>query len=241
MRRTSEGVTEATGKVTGKTAGPHQLRPADVAAASLLTSAGSGRSSFDVKARQAIMHQGERAAALYYIHRGKVQLVVVSEQGKEAVIGILGPGDFFGEGCVAGRSTYHSSAIAMTDCGLVRIERDAMLRLLRDQPLASEAFMRFLLSRSVRIEADLIDQLFNSSERRLARALLQLADFGARSDAEVVIPRVSQEVLAAKVGTTRSRVNFFMNKFRKLGLVDYDIGSGTLTVRRSLLDTIIQG
>lgn len=235
MRRTKENV----GNLARQAAGESHLRPGDFAAASLLTSAGPGRSHFEVKARQTIVRQGDPATAVYFINRGKVQLLVVSEQGKEAVIGILEPGDFFGEGCVAGRMTYHSSAVTMTDCSIVRIERSAMLRLLTEQPAISEVFMNFLLSRSVRIEADLIDQLFNSSERRLARVLLLLADFGADGKSESVIPRVSQEMLAAKVGTTRSRINFFMNKFRNLGLIEYDNASETLTVRRALLNIIL--
>lgn len=217
-----------------------QQRGWDLAAAALLTSPGRGRSVLELKPKQTVQCQGERAAMVYYIYRGNVQLGVVSEHGKEAVIAILGPGDFFGEGSIAGQTTYHSSAVTLTACTLVRIERDDMLRLLEEQPAISETFMKFLLSRSVRVEADLIDQLFNSSERRLARVLLQLADFGGATKSEAVIPRISQEVLAAKVGTTRSRINFFMNKFRKLGLIEYEAASETLTVYPALLNIILQ-
>lgn len=208
-------------------------------AAAILAVRGPGRSILDIKPNTEIVSQGMPCDAVHFIHKGKVRLGVVSGDGKEAVIGILTAGDFFGEACLSGRTTYHSSAISMTPCTVVRIEREAMIRLLNEQPIVSDAFMRFLLVRSFRIQADLVDQLFNSSERRLARALLQLADFEADAAAEKVIPRVNQDVLAAKVGTTRSRVNFFMNKFRKLRLIDYDTTSGTLKVRRSLLDAVI--
>ena len=222
---------------TDGSAAPASVRGS--AAGPLLTSSGPGRTVLQLAAKHPVFSQGEAASAVYFIESGRIQISVVSQQGKEAVIAILSAGDFLGEGCIAGQATYHASAVTMTDCTLVRISREAMLRLIQEQPAVSEAFMKFLLSRSVRIEADLIDQLFNSSERRLARVLLLLADFGTGPKAEAVIPRISQEVLAARVGTTRSRINFFMTKFRRLGLVEYDYGSETLTVYPALLNVIL--
>jgi CRP/FNR family transcriptional regulator, cyclic AMP receptor protein len=210
------------------------------AAAGLLTSPGPDRSVLRLKARQTVYRQGDRAGAVYYLHSGIVQLSVVSGQGKEAIVAMLTAGDFFGEGAVAGQTIYQSSAITMASSTVVRIGRNAMIRLVQEQPPVSAAFMNFLLSRSVRIEADLVDQLFNSTERRLARVLVLLADFGPDNKSEAVIPRLSQEALAAKVGTTRSRINIFMNKFRKLGLIEYDHASPTVTIHPSLLNAIIE-
>jgi CRP/FNR family cyclic AMP-dependent transcriptional regulator len=160
----------------------------------------------------------------------------VSEQGKEGVIAILGPGDFFGEGCLAGQPLHIATASAMTESDVVRIEKDSMIRALRDDPMFSQRFMAFLLSRNVQFEADLVDQLFNSSEKRLARVLLLLANFGKNGKMETVIPQINQETLAARVGTTRSRINYFMNKFRKLGFIEYN---GKLRVHSSLLNVIV--
>ena len=160
----------------------------------------------------------------------------MSEQGKEGVIGILEPGEFFGEGCLAGQPLHMATASAITESDIVRIEKAAMIRVLREQPAFSELFMAFLLSRNVQIEADLVDQLFNSSEKRLARVLMLLANFGKDGKMETVIPQINQEILAARVGTTRSRVNYFMNKFRKLGFIEYN---GTLKVHSSLLNVIV--
>lgn len=189
-------------------------------------------------ARQTVYGQGDRADAVYYLHHGFVQLAVVSGQGKEAIVAMLAAGDFFGEAALAGQRAYQASAVTMTAATLVRVERDQMIRFLQQEPAVSTAFMKFLLSRSVRIEADLVDQLFNSTERRLARVLLLLADFGDGSEA--VVPRISQEALAAKVGTTRSRINILMNKFRKLGLVDYDHACPTVKIDPSRLNAIIE-
>lgn len=211
---------------------------ASESAVGIFAARGPGRSILDIEPNTEIACQGAPCEDVYYVQKGRIRLAVVSGTGKEAVIGILTAGDFFGESCLSGPSTYQSSAVAMTACTVVKIERDTMTHLLREQPTVSNAFMKFLLSRSVRIEADLVDQLFNTSERRLARALIELADFGGATEAEKVIPRVSQDVLAAKVGTTRPRVSFFMNKFRKLGLIEYDGTSGTLKVRRALLGII---
>ena len=165
-----------------------------------------------------------------------MKLAVVSDQGKEGVIAILNPGDFIGEGCLAGQPLHMASAIAMVESSVVRIEIDAMIRVLHEEPGLSEMFMAFLLSRNIQFEADLVDQLFNSSEKRLARVLLLLANFGKEGTLETVIPRISQEVLAARVGTTRSRINFFMNRFRKLGFIEYN---GGLKVHSSLLNIVI--
>ena len=215
-------------------------RTPDLTAAALLTSPCPGRSVLKLGPKATVFWQGEPAAAVYYIHSGSVQLVIISGQGKEAVVAILSAGDFFGEACIGGQTIYHASAITMAPSTIVKVESDAMRDLLSEQPAISEAFMRFLLSRNLRIEADLVDQLFNSSERRLARVLLLLANFGANTKTGAAIPWVSQDVLAAKVGTTRSRINFFMNKFRKLGLVEYDKASRMLKVHPALFNIIIQ-
>ncbi len=201
-----------------------------------LASAGAGRSVVKYQRGQPIFRQGDTADAVFYIQKGKVQITVVSEQGKEGVIAILEPGGFFGEGCLAGQPLHIASAGAMTECAIVRIEKDTMIRKLRDEPTLSQLFMAFLLSRNVQIEADLVDQLFNSSEKRLARVLLLLAHFGKDGTMEPVIPQINQEILAARVGTTRSRINFFMNKFRKLGFIEYN---GGLKVHSSLLNVIV--
>jgi CRP-like cAMP-binding protein len=176
---------------------------------------------------QVIFRQGEPADAVFVIREGKVRITVVSEQGKEGVIAILEPEEFFGEGCLAGQPLHMATAEALTACVVTRIEKEVMIRELREKPVFSEQFMAFLLSRNVQIEAELIDHLFNSSEKRLARLLLLLAHFGKEGKMELVIPNINQELLAARVGTTRSRVNFFMNKFRKLGFIEYN---GTLKV-----------
>jgi CRP-like cAMP-binding protein len=165
-----------------------------------------------------------------------VKLTVVSSHGKEAIVGILGPADFFGEGCLAGQPRRMATASALSDCAVVRIAKPAAIKVIREEPQFSELLMSYLLSRNIRIEEDLVDQLFNSSERRLARILLLLANFGKDGKPEQVIPKISQETLAEMVGTTRARVNFFMNKFRKLGFVNYD---GGLEVHSSLLSVIL--
>ena len=205
-------------------------------AQAFLMSVGSGRSTKKYPARKSIFQQGDPADAVFYIQKGKVKLTVVSEHGKEGVIAMLNPGDFFGEGCLAGQRLHMASASAMGECTIVRIEMETMIRVLHDEPKLSEMFMTFLLSRNIQFEADLVDQLFNSSERRLARVLLLLANFGKEGKLDAVIPRISQDVLAAKVGTTRPRINFFMNKFRKLGFIEYN---GGLKVHSSLLNIIV--
>ena len=189
------------------------------------------------KPKQVVVRQGDPADAVFYIQEGRIQLMVVSEEGKEGIIAMLGAGEFFGERCLAGQRMHIASAIATVASKVVRIEREIMTRALREQPNFSTAFMVFLLSRTAQIEADLVDQLFNSSERRLARVLLLLANFDGERKTETTISKVNQETLAARVGTTRSRVNKFMNKFRRLGFIDYDHEpSGGVRVHASLLN-----
>jgi len=205
-----------------------------------LATVGAGRSVTKFQQGQIVFRQGDAADAVFYIQKGKVKLNVVSEQGKEAVIAMLGADDFFGEGCLAGQPLHMASAVAMSESMIIRIEIATMIRVLHDEPKLSEMFMAFLLTRNTQFEADLVDQLFNSSERRLARILLLLANFGKEGKMETVIPRISQEVLAAKVGTTRSRVNHFMNKFRKLGFIEYNGQlNGSLKVHSSLLNIVV--
>jgi CRP-like cAMP-binding protein len=192
-----------------------------------------------VAGRSAVKYErGQPTAdAVFYIKKGKVQITVVSEQGKEGVIGMLEAGEFLGEGCLAGQPLHMASASATEESAIVRIEREAMVRALHDEPIFSQQFMAYLLSRNVQIEADLVDQLFNSSEKRLARVLLLLAHFGKDAKLEPVVPHINQEILAARVAATRSRINYFMNKFRKLGFIDYD--SGKLKVHSSLMNVIV--
>jgi CRP-like cAMP-binding protein len=197
---------------------------------------GAGRTLVACSNQQPIFTQGEPADAVFYIQDGQVKLSVVSAQVKEAVIALLEAHAFFGEGCLAGQSLHMATATALTECTLMRVEKSAMLRVLNAEPAFSALFMAYLLSRNSRIEADLIDQLFNSSEKRLARVLLLLAHFGKEGQAEPVIPQLSQETLAEMIGTTRSRVSFFLNKFRKLGFIDYN---GGMHVHSSLLNILL--
>lgn len=205
---------------------------------SFLAGISSGKSNIEYGANRNIFSQGDAADSVFYLRRGKVKLAVTSSQGKEAIIAIFGPTEFFGEGCLAGQPLRMATASAITDCSLARVEKAAMARMLHDQPGAAELFVKHLLSRNLRYEADLVDQLFNSSEKRLARMLLLLAHFGKESKAEPVLPRVNQETLAQMVGTTRSRVSHFMNKFRELGFIDYG-DSGGLTVHSGLLNVVL--
>ena len=184
---------------------------------------------------ETVFLQGDPADAVFYIQKGKVKVTVVSEHGKEGVIAMLGGGEFLGEGCLAGQPLHIATATATAESAVARIDRKTMVRVLRDEPTLSQLFMSFLLTRNVQVEAELVDHLFNSSEKRLARILLLLANFGKEGKMET-IPKVSQEVLAARIGTTRSRVNFFMNKFRKLGLIEYN---GELKVHSALLNIIV--
>jgi len=195
-----------------------------------------GGATKEYRKKHTIFVQGSPADAVFYIEKGKVKLTVLSTRGKEAVVAILGSGDFFGEGCLAGQPLRMATATAITECSILRVKREAMMRMLRDEPSLSELFMSYLLSRNVRIEEDLVDQLFNSSEKRLARILLLLTRFGKDGQHEVVVPKISQETLAEMVGTTRSRVSSFMNKFRKLGFIEYN---GDLQVHSSLMNIVL--
>ncbi|MHB8539888.1 MAG: Crp/Fnr family transcriptional regulator [Candidatus Acidiferrales bacterium] len=203
-----------------------------------LAAIGEGRKIVLVPKKQKLYAQGEACDAIFYIQKGTVKLNVVSKNGKEATIGILNPGDFCGEGCLAGQPVRMGSAIAMTDCELMRIDKNAMMLALHREHTLSDMFMAYLLARNIRSEADLIDQLFSDSEKRLARILLLLAQFGKESTPEIVVAKITQETLAEMTGTTRSRVNFFMNKFRKLGFIHYN---GGLVVHSSLLSVVLHG
>ncbi|MGB8579766.1 MAG: Crp/Fnr family transcriptional regulator [Candidatus Sulfotelmatobacter sp.] len=204
-----------------------------------LSTIGKGRTMVSFEKKSAILAQGEPTDGLYFIQQGKVQLSVVSENGKEATLGILGIGDFFGEGGLAGQALQMSSAVAMTDCVLLHIEKTAMVRALAAEPKLSSLFLKYMLKRNIRYQDDLVDQLFNSSEKRLARVLLLMAQFGKEGVSEMTVPRLSQETLAEMVGTTRSRVSFFMNQFRKLGFINYDLGDN-LRVHSSLLNVLLR-
>lgn len=201
-----------------------------------LATIGEGRKVVVFPKKQAIFAQGDAANAVFYIQKGKVRLTVVSKIGKEATIGILSEGSFFGEGCLAGQQLRMASATAMADSELLRIEKNAMMDVLHREHALSDVFVAYLLTRNIRYEEDLVDQLFNSSEKRLARILLLLTRFGKEGSPETVIPKISQETLAEMVGTTRSRVSFFMNRFRKLGFIHYN---GGLQVHSSLLDVVL--
>jgi CRP/FNR family transcriptional regulator, cyclic AMP receptor protein len=203
-----------------------------------LATLGEGRKVVSIPKKQEIYAQGSVCDAVFYIQKGKVQLTVVSRNGQEATTGILSSGDFFGEGGLAGQPLRMGSAIAMTDCELMRIGKNAMIRALSREHKLSDMFVAYLLGRNIRYEEDLVDQLFNSSEKRLARILLLLAHFGKDESPESVIPRISQETLAEMVGTTRSRVSFFMNRFRKQGFVDYD--ESGLRIHSSLLNVVLR-
>lgn len=212
-------------------------KPYDFDPKKFLATIGEGRRVVLFSKKQAIFAQGDPADAVFYLQRGKVQLSVVSKVGKEATIGILNDGDFFGEGSLAGQTLRMGSATAMTDCTVMRIEREAMMAALHREHKFSDLFVAYLLSRNIRYEEDLVDQLFNSSEKRLARILLLLAHFGKEGVPDAVIPKISQETLAEMIGTTRSRVSFFMNRFRKLGFVNYDTAG--LQVHSSLLNVVL--
>jgi CRP/FNR family cyclic AMP-dependent transcriptional regulator len=202
-----------------------------------LARANGGRTVDRYRIKSRVFVQGDAADSLFYIQEGKVKLTVVSRQGKEAVIAILEAGEFFGEGCLAGQPLRMASATALTPCIIMKLDKGEMIKVLHEQPSFSEMFVTHLLSRNIKFEGDLVDQLFNSSEKRLARVLLLLANFGKPGQPEVVIPKISQETLAEIVGTTRSRVSFFMNRFRRLGFVDYS--SGSLEVHSSLLTVVL--
>ena len=205
-----------------------------------LATIGAGRKLLTVPEKKAIFTQGGPADSVFYIQKGRVKLTVVSKIGKEATIGILGEGSFFGEGALAGQVLRMGSAAAMIDCELLRVDKKAMMDALHREHAFSDLFVAYLLARNIRYEEDLVDQLFNSSEKRLARVLLLLAHFGKEGIPETVVPKISQETLAAMVGTTRSRVSFFMNRFRTLGFIDYAGGAdGGLQVHSSLLNVVL--
>ena len=201
-----------------------------------LATIGEGRKMLAVPKHQTIYTQGDEADAVFYVQKGRVKLTVVSKIGKEATIGILSEGNFFGEGSLAGQVLRMGSAAAMTDCELLRVEKQAMMDALHREHAFSDMFVAYLLARNIRYEEDLVDQLFNSSEKRLARVLLLLAHFGKEGMPETVVPKISQETLAEMIGTTRSRVSFFMNRFRKLGFIHYN---GGLQVHSSLLNIVL--
>ena len=205
-----------------------------------LATIGDGRKILSIPKKQVIFAQGDGADAVFYVQKGKVRLSVVSKIGKEATIAIVSEGNFFGEGSLAGQLLRMGSAAAMTDCEILRVEKKTMMEALHREPALSEMFVAYLLGRNIRYEEDLVDQLFNSSEKRLARVLLLLAHFGKEGIPETVVPKISQETLAEMVGTTRSRVSFFMNRFRKLGFIHYAGGTeGALQVHSSLLNVVL--
>jgi CRP-like cAMP-binding protein len=201
-----------------------------------LATVSGGRSISKYSQNETVFSQGKPADAVFYIQKGKVKITVVSEQGKEAVVAVLGQDEFCGEGSLNGQPVRLATATAMTECEIMRLEKASMIRVLHEEPAFSEMFVSHLLARTIRVEADLVDQLFNSSEKRLARALLLLANFGKDGRPEPIIANVSQETLAEMIGTTRSRVSFFMNKFRKLGLIDYN---GRIEIHTSLLNVVL--
>jgi len=201
-----------------------------------LGSAGDARAILHCRKNKVLFSQGDQANAIFYVQKGRVKLTVLSKHGKEAVIGILATGDFFGEGCLAGQPVRMSTATALAECSILRLEKAGIVRLLHEEPAFADLFLKYLLTRNVRFEEDLVDQLFNSSEKRLARVLLLLANFGKEANPEPVVSKISQETLAAMIGTTRSRVSFFMNRFRKLGFIEYN---GELKVHNSLLTIVL--
>lgn len=213
---------------------PKRTPPADLNA--LISSIAEGRTSTRYRVGEVVFAQGDHADALFYVQKGKAKLTVVSEQGKEAVVAILGSGEFAGEACLAGQTRRIASLTAMTESVIVRIEKNAAARLLREEPAFSALFVTHILNRTMRVEADLVDQLFNSSERRLARLLLLLANYGKDTKPEPILAKISQETLAEMIGTTRSRVSYFMNKFRRLGLISYN---GSIQVHSSLLNVVL--
>ncbi len=201
-----------------------------------LAKVGEGKTIVEYRKEEVVFAQGDAADTIYYIQKGRLKVVVISEQGKEAVVGMLEPGQFFGEGCMNGHSVRIATTTAMEACLVTAISKTAMLAVLHNEPKFSELFMAHLLTRNSRIEEDLIDQLFNSSEKRLARLLLLLANFGKEGTPQPISPNISQETLAEMIGTTRSRVSFFMNKFRKLGFISYN---GKIEVHSSLLNAVL--
>jgi CRP/FNR family cyclic AMP-dependent transcriptional regulator len=201
-----------------------------------LSKVNGGRAISEYRKDKVVFRQGDPSDAVFYIQSGKIKTTVVSEEGKEAVVALLGTGDFFGEGCLTGQPQRLSTVFTLTECVIVRISKTDITRVIHEEPAFAELFISHLLARNSRVEEDLVDQLFNSSEKRLARTLLLLANFGKEGRPEPIIAKISQETLAEMVGTTRSRVSFFMNKFRKLGLIDYN---GNIEVHSSLLNVVL--
>ena len=207
---------------------------------SFLRNLRTGTEIVECRKKSNIFVQGDAASAVFYIQKGRVKLTVISEQGKAAVIGVLNGGSLFGEGCIAGQAVRVMTATAITDCALLRVEKPAMMAALHEQHEFAESFIAYVLSRNIRYEEDLVDQLFNSSEKRLARILLLLARFGKEGKPEPIVPKISQETLAQMVGTTRQRISHFMNKFRKLGFIEYNAGlNGGLEVHSSLTNVVL--
>jgi CRP/FNR family transcriptional regulator, cyclic AMP receptor protein len=201
-----------------------------------LTKANGGKTDAEFRTNDCIFVQGEAADAIFYLKKGRIKLTVVSRAGKEAVIAILKDGDFFGEGCLAGQRLRMATAAALSECSVMKLEKAVVVKLLHDEPTFSKIFLAHVLARNIKIEEDLVDQLFNSSEKRLARVLLLLANFGQERVPQTAIPKISQETLAGIVGTTRGRVSFFMNRFRKLGFIEYN---GGLKIHSSLLNVVL--
>lgn len=201
-----------------------------------LSKVSGGRTVSEYRKSQIIYTQGDPADAVFYVQKGKAKVTVLSEQGKEAVIAMLGQGDFFGEGCLGGQALRLATVAALAECAIMRIPKSEIIRVIHEEPAFAELFIAHLLARNSRVEEDLVDQLFNSSEKRLARTLLLLANFGKEGEPEPILAKISQETLAEMVGTTRSRVSHFMNKFRQLGLIDYN---GNIKVHRSLLNVVL--
>jgi CRP/FNR family transcriptional regulator, cyclic AMP receptor protein len=218
----------------GRVMGSKRLPPFDPK--SFLAKIGEGRSIGRYHKDQIVYSQGDLADAVFYIEKGEVKVTVVSEQGKEAVVAMLAANEFFAEGCLAGQPLRMATVVAMADSVIVRLEKAAIVRVIHEEPAFAELFIAHLLDRTIRVESDLVDQLFNSSEKRLARLLLLLANFGKDGKPEPTLAKISQETLAEMIGTTRSRVSFFMNKFRKLGFIDYN---GTIEVHTSLLNAVL--
>ena len=201
-----------------------------------LSKVNGGRTVSECQKNQVVYRQGDPADSVFYIQTGKAKVTVVSEQGKEAVVAVLGPGDFFGEGCLGGQTLRLATVAALTECAITRIPKAEIVSVIHEQPAFAELFISHLLARNSRVEEDLVDQLFNSSEKRLARTLLLLANFGKEGEPEPILAKISQETLAEIIGTTRSRVSFFMNKFRRMGLITYN---GHIEVHRSLLNLVL--
>ena len=238
-KHTSPKVVRANGNGEGKSAlATANTKTQVVDWAAFLAGVSRGKTALEYGENRVIFVQGGAADSVWYLQKGQVKLAVTSQQGKEAIVSVLGANEFFGEGCLSGQPLRIATATAVTDCSLFRIEKALMVRLLHEEHGISELFITHLLTRNTRFEADLVDQLFNSSERRLARILLLLAHFGKESRTETVHPGINQEHLAQMVGTTRSRVSHFMNKFRTLGFIDY-AGNGALTVNNGLLSVIL--